>query len=388
MTEQERLLLLQQQKDAAVPTLAPVTQYALGQNPGNYTEGQRVTNAYNTYQSSLANKPGDYTESAGVIAARNSYEAAQANKPAAYVSPYQAQIDAAYKKILDRQPFKYDMNADTLYQQYKDQYTMQGKKAMQDTMGNAAALTGGYGNSYAATVGQQVNQDYMTRITDKLPEMYDRAYGKYRDESSDDINRLGISQGMDDRTYGRYRDTYGDWESEVAREGNDYNNERGFDYGTYRDRVGDWQWDVGRTQGDYNTERGFDLDMYRDAVSGFQNQRDYDFKKSEADYAKELDTRNFEYQKQQDAQAYALAMAKAAGGGGSSGSSGGGTKKGYSITADDLNELSSAYKTGGYWTFDNKAEELEAKGADPATLLALRDQVSKSTKMNIYTTGR
>jgi ATPase subunit of ABC transporter with duplicated ATPase domains len=83
-------------------------------------------------------------------------------------------------------------------------------------------------------------------------------------------------------------------------------------YGRYRDQVGDWQTNVGRLQGDYTSERGFDLDMYRNAVSDWQNQQSYDFNVSQ-----------FEYQKQQDAQARADALAAAAskGSGRSSGKS-------------------------------------------------------------------
>ena len=284
MTEQERLLLEQQQRQQAIPVLAPAKSYALGQDPGAYQE------------------------SGGVIAARNAHQTTLAQKPTAYTSPYQGQIDAAYQKILSRQPFKYDMNTDMLYQQYKDQYTMQGKKAMQDTMGNAQAMTGGYGNSYAQTVGQQTNQAYMTQITDKLPEMQDRAYGKYRDEGTDDINRLGLTQGMEDRGYSKYRDTVGDWNNEESA-----------------------------SQNAYNTERGFDIDMYRNAVTGFQSQREYDFGQEQYGYQKEQDTAQrafqrqqfdygktqdtqaqawnqsqFDYQKSQDAQAYALKTAAAA----------------------------------------------------------------------------
>ena len=47
--------------------------------------------------------------------------------------------------------FKYDLNADLLYQNAVDNYMLQGQKAMMDTNAAAAALSGGYGNSWAAT---------------------------------------------------------------------------------------------------------------------------------------------------------------------------------------------------------------------------------------------
>ena len=61
---------------------------------------------------------------------------------------------------MNRKEFSYDLNGDMLYQQMKDQYQVLGKTAMQDTMGEAAALTGGYGNTYAQSVGQQTYDEY------------------------------------------------------------------------------------------------------------------------------------------------------------------------------------------------------------------------------------
>lgn len=88
--------------------------------------------------------------------------------------------DAALEEYLSREDFQYDMNADALYQQYKDRYQQLGKKAMQDTMGKAAALTGGYGSSYAQNVGQQAYQGYLQQLDDVIPELYQLAYNRYQ----------------------------------------------------------------------------------------------------------------------------------------------------------------------------------------------------------------
>jgi hypothetical protein len=72
----------------------------------------------------------------------------------------QGAYDKAMNDILNRKAFSYDLNGDALYQQYKDMYMAQGKLAMQDTMGQAASMTGGYGNSYAASAGNQAYQGY------------------------------------------------------------------------------------------------------------------------------------------------------------------------------------------------------------------------------------
>lgn len=88
--------------------------------------------------------------------------------------------DAALEAYLSREDFRYDMNADALYQQYKDRYQEMGRNAMKDTMGQAAALTGGYGSSYAQKVGQQAYQGYLQQLGDVVPELYQLAYNRYQ----------------------------------------------------------------------------------------------------------------------------------------------------------------------------------------------------------------
>lgn len=49
-------------------------------------------------------------------------------------------------------------------------------------MGQASALTGGYGSSYAQNVGQQAYQSYLHQLGDMVPELYQLAYDRYRDK--------------------------------------------------------------------------------------------------------------------------------------------------------------------------------------------------------------
>lgn len=97
-------------------------------------------------------------------------------------TPYIEQLNSLYDQIMNRKPFQYDLNGDLLYRQMADQYTRLGQQAMRDTMGQAAALTGGYGNSYAQQVGNQAYQQYLTYLNEQIPSLYDRAYGVWQDE--------------------------------------------------------------------------------------------------------------------------------------------------------------------------------------------------------------
>ena len=88
----------------------------------------------------------------------------------------------ALDAYMNRPDFRYDANGDALYRHYKDRYTELGKTAMQDTMGQATALTGGYGSSYAQNVGQQAYQSYLSKADDVIPALYQLAYDRYRDK--------------------------------------------------------------------------------------------------------------------------------------------------------------------------------------------------------------
>lgn len=155
---------------------------------------------------------------------------------------YGKSVDAALQKILKRDKFQYDVNGDALYQQYKDRYMQQGKQAMMDTMGQAAALTGGYGNSYAQQVGQQTYQGYLQGLNDKVPELYKLALDRYNQEGTDLMNRYSLLADRSDKEYNRYRDSVSDWQTQRDYLANRYNNERNFDYTGFRDQVSDEQW--------------------------------------------------------------------------------------------------------------------------------------------------
>ena len=159
----------------------------------------------------LLNKPKDYEESDEVKQAQEDLKNHYNSKPGDYQSNYADQIQGLLKDYENTKDFQYDFNADPLYQQYKDQYIQQGKMAMQDTMGNAAALTGGYGSSYASTAGNQAYQSSLNDLNNVIPSLYDRAYSKYRDDKSDKLQHMQVLQNLDDSDYKKYQDTLSDY---------------------------------------------------------------------------------------------------------------------------------------------------------------------------------
>ena len=199
-----------------------------------------------------------YEESDAVKAAKDRLDQTLGAQPGQYQSKYQTQIDAAISSIQNRKPFTYDVGTDPMYRSMRSQYLRNGRTAMMDTMGQAAALTGGYGNSYAQSVGQQQYQNYMAQLTDKVPELYSLALDSYKQQGDDMRQNLALLRDAEDSDYGKYRDAVSDWQANRSYYSDAYNSERSFDYGKYTD------------------DRDFAYQQERDAIADQQWQKQFD----------------------------------------------------------------------------------------------------------------
>lgn len=173
---------------------------------------------------------GDYEASDTVKQAEALLNEQNANKPGAYQSQWQDEIDDYLGKIQNRDPFSYDVNSDALYQQYKDMYIQQGQMAMMDTMGQAAAMTGGYGNSYAQTVGQQTYNQYLSQLNQIIPELEQRAFERYAYEGDQLQSMYNMYLGREEQDYGKYMDSLNAWQTERDYLAGRYDAERDYDY--------------------------------------------------------------------------------------------------------------------------------------------------------------
>lgn len=93
-----------------------------------------------------------------------------------------AELERLYAAITGRPAFSYDPASDPVYNSYAQSYRRRGRLAMRDTMGQAASLTGGYGSSYAQSVGQQQYDSYLQSLGEALPELYGMAWQRYNAE--------------------------------------------------------------------------------------------------------------------------------------------------------------------------------------------------------------
>ena len=241
---------------------------------GTYTESDAVKTAREN-----ANKYNTYTEGTSVSDARNALNNYLTNsKPGEWTGGnYKGALENAFNAFNNREKFSYDLNGDALYQQYKDKYINQGRLAMADTIGQASAMTGGYGSSYAVTAGNQAYQSHLQNLNDIVPQLYQMAYDRYVQEGQDLKDAYSMASNMYNTEYGEYRDRVGDYSTEVGRLTDAYNNERAYDRGIFEsdrayantlydnERNFDYgQWDANRnyyTEA-YNNERNFDYSKY------------------------------------------------------------------------------------------------------------------------------
>ena len=198
------------------------------------TKGQETSNAYNDAKDAV-NGYGDYVMGDDAQATKDALDTHLANKPGEYQSQWQSQLDQLMNSIMNREKFSYDLNSDALYQQYKDKYIQQGKLAMSDAIGQASAMTGGYGNSYAQAVGQQQYQQSLDNLNDIVPELYAMALDQYNREGQDLYNQYGMVSDRENLDYGRYRDTVSDYYTDLDYLTGRADSERAFDYGLYQD---------------------------------------------------------------------------------------------------------------------------------------------------------
>lgn len=161
-----------------------------------------------------------------------------------YTSQWDQIIKDLTDQILGREDFEYDYTQDPNYKQYREAYTREGERAMQDTIGEVAARTGGLASSYAASAANQANNYYMSALADKIPELRQMAYEAYLQGIQGQRDDLSMILGLESMDYEKYLNSLGQW-----------NTDRNFDYGVWRDQVNDQryenEWNYGVAQDEW-----------------------------------------------------------------------------------------------------------------------------------------
>lgn len=179
-----------------------------------------------------------------------------------YNNRYDDTIQDLIQGILNREDFSYDPATDPLYQNYRKQYTREGQRATADTLGAAAAASGGIPSSYATTAAAQAGNYYAAQMTDKIPELYQLAYNQYLNDYNMQLSDLGVVQGAEQSDYDKY-----------LNELNQYNTDRAFDYNAWLD-------EYNMTKDQLQTAQGLeqlDYTKYLNELQQFNTDREFNY---------------------------------------------------------------------------------------------------------------
>ena len=194
---------------------------------------------------------------------------------------YSDQVRDMMDKIMGREKFSYDVDKDPLFQQALASSMNAGKQAMQDTIGQASALTGGYGSTYATSAGNQAYNAFIEDAYDNLPQYYQMALEAYQMEGDEMYRQYGMLSAEDDKEYNRNVTAY----DATYQHRNQMYNEA---YGQFRDAKSD-AFASANLQLNEHGQRVNDAYNYYNATS---NQAD---KMYEREYSKWADEINMAY---------------------------------------------------------------------------------------------
>ena len=296
---------------------------------------------------------------------------------------YSDQVRDMINQIMNREKFSYDVDKDPLFQQALASAMNSGKQAMQDTIGQASALTGGYGSTYATTAGNQAYNAFIEDAYDNLPQYYQMALEAYQAEGDEMYRQYSMLSTEDEKEFNR---------NVTAYDATYQHRNRMYDeaYGAYRDNKSD-AFAMANLQITEHGQRVSDAYNYYGATADYADtlyEREYNswadsinmawkevealnteawanknfdegvrqYETTLAEQKRQYDT-SFAEEQRQFNETMAFNQAKAAsssgGGGGGGGSYGSGN---YKLSTTEINGLSEAYKKGGIdgaWAYLN-----------------------------------
>ena len=238
----------------------------------------------------LGGNPVDFDAAWRDYLAARAEKGAYDDKSAALLEQYLAQRNAMG-------PFKYDYASDPMYQQYARQYTNAGKRAMEDTLAQVSARTGGLASSYAGGAAQQAYNKYMTDLDNIVPQLEQIAYSRYRDRQSDLLNDYNLQMQQNELGYSKYRDDLNDLANDFSMR-NSLDSQK---YNAWRNDLSDIENDASllyqlgnNAYSRYSDEWNRNYQTGRDAIANQQWQDTFNYNKEQDAIANALNQSKFD----------------------------------------------------------------------------------------------
>ncbi len=196
----------------------------------------------------------------------------------AYSSKYDDEIRKLYDSLSKLKKFSYDPYSDDMYKYYREQYLREGKRAMQDLLGELSMNTGGVASSYAVGAAAQSLDYYNSKLTDKIPELYNDAYERYLDEIGLKEKQLSLFTGLENDEYEKYLDKL-----------KQYNSDREFSYKSYLDSLDEEYRREELEKKNESEEREYDYLFEKLGMEKEENERSWTQQEYENEYKAQKD---------------------------------------------------------------------------------------------------
>lgn len=138
-----------------------------------------------------------------------------------------SRLDDITNQIRNRGSFSYDASKDQLFQNAMATAMKSGQIAMADTMGQASALTGGYGSSYATQASASAYANVINNTLEQLPEYYRLNLDAYN-QQGEELRAM----------YSMEKDLVDTQKNDILNEYNMAQDELQFGYNDYWSKVG------------------------------------------------------------------------------------------------------------------------------------------------------
>lgn len=127
----------------------------------------------------------------------------QEKRPSVPENTYNSEIRELVS-ALTGMDFSYDPENDIAYRLIRDENRKAARLAMEDTLGKATALTGGYANTYAQSAAQQAYTGELSKTAELIPELYEAAYGRFSDDRDSLSDSIKLLSDLDSEEFDKY----------------------------------------------------------------------------------------------------------------------------------------------------------------------------------------
>lgn len=180
--------------------------------------------------------------------------------------------------------FRYNPDGDALYQAYQGKFQNSANQAMRDTIGQASAKNGGYGDSFAQTAGNAAYQQQLDGLSNVQAQLLNMAYNKYANSLSNKQNAWNMYNNQNQQQYSQYQNAIGNAFNNMTYHTNQYNTDYGNAYNKWagdrdyatsnRNYYGNtYQSELNRQQNQSIADRNFALQSMIANRSYLQNER-------------------------------------------------------------------------------------------------------------------